>query len=156
MMKFRIKVCTAVAATLLIVAGGYEVFLAKRKLDTLNRVLDLQGEYLFDFEVGQTIDNVMSRRPDIALCWRHDVYAINLARTEVQTEDLQILRYTPNLTVLWLSNTNIGDDALIHILKLRQLEELAIENTRISRAGLADLQKEIPHTRVVTEPLSPF
>lgn len=155
-MRVPFKVSITVIVTLLAAAFGYVAVMAKAEFDSLQKVMALDGEYLFEYEVGQKLNETRRRTPTLILCLSHDVYAINLSGTEVDSSDLALLRHTPDLKVLWLANTNIDDNAINHLLGLKRLEELGVEETRISEVGERLLRAELPNTRVISIHMSPL
>jgi hypothetical protein len=66
---------------------------------------------------------------------------LGLEETDVTDEEVkQVLSRTPNLTNLDLSSTNVTDDVMPAVSRLKNLAFLRLENTRITDAGLASLR----------------
>jgi hypothetical protein len=45
----------------------------------------------------------------------------------------------------YLAGTNVTDKSLEYLKALTQLEQLSLENTKVTDKGLEELQKALPH-----------
>jgi len=68
------------------------------------------------------------------------VYALNLAGSQVSNEGLAVLTNLKNLGRLHLENSTVTDAGLTHIAKLERLEYLNLYGTGITDAGIAQLK----------------
>ena len=68
------------------------------------------------------------------------VYALNLAGSQVSNEGLAVLTNLKNLGRLHLENSTVTDAGLSHIAKLERLEYLNLYGTGITDAGIAQLK----------------
>ena len=57
------------------------------------------------------------------------------------------------LEKLWLHDLLISDDSLNSLAQMKSLQELHIYATQISPTGFQDLQKSLPHCRIIHEAL---
>jgi Leucine-rich repeat (LRR) protein len=83
---------------------------------------------------------------------------LNLNRKKVNPDALSALSLFPNISRLYLANTDIRDEMLKEIARLRNLEYLNIYGTEVTDKGLSNLHslKELRslylwHTKVTTE-----
>jgi hypothetical protein len=53
------------------------------------------------------------------------------------------------LETLWLHDTNISDAGLAHLHSLKSLQQLELMKTRVTAAGVAELQRHLPDLRVL-------
>jgi eukaryotic-like serine/threonine-protein kinase len=68
-----------------------------------------------------------------------DIDEIVLDGSSVRDDDLAVLRYAPQLTLLSLANTNLTDSAIVHLQPLQELRWLSLAQTRISSRSLPAL-----------------
>ena len=68
------------------------------------------------------------------------VYSLNLAGSQVSNEGLAVLAKLKNLGRLHLENSTVTDAGLIHIAELEQLEYLNLYGTGITDTGIAQLK----------------
>jgi len=135
---------------------GICAYLACAEQQAIKRVVHLNGEYLFEDEYGRKVTRQGDEIPSIKRCLLHDVTAISFANTEVSSADLVCLKNLPSISILWLSNTDVDDDAIPYVTRLRNLKDLAIEDTQISAHGIAQIRQQLPNTDIATEHFSPF
>ncbi|MGO8691979.1 MAG: hypothetical protein ACLQLG_20350 [Thermoguttaceae bacterium] len=60
---------------------------------------------------------------------------------EVRAADLKHLEGLPQIHMVWLSATTVGDDGLAHLKGLTQLRELFLWDTKVTDAGLEHLAR---------------
>ncbi|MGI9241989.1 MAG: c-type cytochrome domain-containing protein [Verrucomicrobiales bacterium] len=80
-------------------------------------------------------------RLDELLPIAENIYTLDLKRTKVTDDDLQVLTALTNLNQLHLQRTGITDAALSHLSGLTLLESLNLYSTEVSDAGLPDLRQ---------------
>ncbi len=78
---------------------------------------------------------------------------VSLAGTAVADADLALFRDVPDVEVLDLSHTSVGDAGLDHLAGLEALEDLIVVDTRISKPALDAFQRDHPSVRIRTGPL---
>ena len=61
----------------------------------------------------------------------------------LDNEGLKQLAALTELKALWLTGTDITDDGIVHLCRLKQLEELDVANTRVTASGLRTLQQSL-------------
>lgn len=79
------------------------------------------------------------------------LHDLNLRSCTFEDPSLAVLTSFPALRRLWLSNTNVSDDAVDHLKQLKNLKELHVNSTHMSESGFAALRRALPNARVVSE-----
>ena len=65
------------------------------------------------------------------------------------------IRKLTNLRWLNLGNNPIADSDLEHLKSLTSLGEIYLHQTKVTKAGVASLQKALPFCRIMSEPEFP-
>lgn len=79
-----------------------------------------------------------------------ELHTLDLARTKVSDAglpSLQALASKPSLCRLDLSQTGITDAGLPHLSRLTQLSELHLDGTKVTAAGIRELERALPACR---------
>jgi hypothetical protein len=74
-----------------------------------------------------------------------DVVTVNLVATNVTDDELKWLGVFPNLQVLYLHHTSIGDAGVANLRDLKSLTTLDLFDTRVTDAALEHLAEWMPH-----------
>jgi RNA polymerase sigma factor (sigma-70 family) len=74
-----------------------------------------------------------------------DVVTVNLVATKVTDDELRWLSVFPNLQVLYLHHTSIGDAGIANLRHLKSLTTLDLFDTRVTDAGMEHLAEWMPH-----------
>ncbi|MCC6124145.1 MAG: hypothetical protein IT426_04240 [Pirellulales bacterium] len=102
----------------------------------------------FDFIVireGGKVTSISSKEKRVdkkvfaAIPALYRIGTVNIADTDVSDEDLKSIGKLRNLVSLVLSGTAITDEGLIHLGELGELESLFLQNSQITDAGLKTL-----------------
>ena len=74
------------------------------------------------------------------LPWTDFLTDLSLERNRIGDEGVKVLpEKCPNVQILDLSDTEVSDDALLHLAKLRELYSLNVKGTRVTGSGLLKL-----------------
>jgi Leucine-rich repeat (LRR) protein len=87
----------------------------------------------------------------LAAAWigRHTrLEMLYLQYTNTSDDGLKNLEGLPKLFYLDLNSTAITDRSIAHLTKLTALKELYLRGTKISPAGLAQLQEALPNCKI--------
>ena len=57
------------------------------------------------------------------------------------------------LELLELSGTHVSDAGLVHLQGLKKLHWVNLRGTRVTQQGVSELQKALPNTMIVYDPL---
>ena len=69
----------------------------------------------------------------------------------IEDDDLVHLENLTNLKYLYLGGcSRISDDGITHLKKISSLKELYLFETRVSDAGIRDLQRALPDCKVTS------
>ena len=110
---------------------------ALRELHGLTRV-DLNNTVISDATLGHLFDKVHLK-------------TVSIAGTRITDSGLAYLTRLAGLRELDLShNVGITDDGLAHLKGLSNLTRLGLLGTRVTEAGVRELQKALPHCSIVT------
>ena len=71
----------------------------------------------------------------------HPAIKVDLRRTKVTDKDLAPLEHLRHLQILYLNQTGIGDEGLVHLTGLTDLHTLSIYGTKVTDKGLATLRE---------------
>ena len=52
------------------------------------------------------------------------------------------------LKVLWVENTAVTDAGLIHLTRLKRLEIVNLQRTKVTMSGIAELQRSLPNATI--------
>jgi RNA polymerase sigma factor (sigma-70 family) len=74
-----------------------------------------------------------------------DVVTVNLVATKVTDDELRWLSVFPNLRILYLHHTSIGDAGVANLRDLKSLTTLDLFDTRVTDAGMEHLAEWMPH-----------
>ncbi len=78
-----------------------------------------------------------------------DPVSVDLSYNPVTDADLALLRKVTQLEVpLLKKNTPVGDAGLVHLRGLTRLYSLTLNNTQVTDAGVAELQKALPNLAI--------
>jgi hypothetical protein len=77
---------------------------------------------------------------------------VSLIGSGVTSAGLAEFENLPRLRILQLRDTRIDDSAVEHLRKLQSLAELDVFNTDISRAGIAQLARDLPDCQLFQRP----
>jgi hypothetical protein len=137
-------VCLFLAGILALTASHVET--ARHQTSTLNRIEQLGGKYLYDFQVvnrGEFVIDANAKSPVPLFLLRylgcdlfHDVWMIDLTGTGVKDSDLEAIGRLSKLENLSLSKTHITGAGLAHIEELQSLRCLSLWNTDIDDTAL--------------------
>ena len=59
------------------------------------------------------------------------------------------------LAKLGIAKSNIADDGVQHLIKLSRLKELDLSDTKVTPGQIAQLQKSLPHCRIIPSVVPP-
>jgi uncharacterized membrane protein len=99
-------------------------------------------EPLTQAHVSVNFVNVSTYRPDLLDALKplgNRLVRLRLAGQPVRDQDIENLKYFPNLTRLNLEQTTIGDSGLKHLIALPQLQYLNLYGTQVTDEGIAQL-----------------
>jgi hypothetical protein len=74
---------------------------------------------------------------------------VNLSSTHIGDNDLVELDGMSDVDVLDLSGTNVTDAGLGHLKRLSRLQILILDGTHVTAAGIADLRQALPGLAIV-------
>ena len=74
---------------------------------------------------------------------------LGTSRVNVNGDELANFRRFKKLQVLCLTGQPIADEHLIHLESLANLQELYLQNTKVTDAGVSRLQAALPNCRIV-------
>jgi predicted transcriptional regulator len=66
---------------------------------------------------------------------------VRFTNKEIKGSDLAALTKLDNVNTLYLSDTNIGDDGMVHLQNIKGLQVLLLDGTNVTDAGMADIKK---------------
>ena len=139
---------------------------------SLEHLTDLRGIECVSLSTTWITDDALARLEGLAT-----LKSLDLEETRVTDEGLVHLRSLVNLESLYLAKTQITDAGLVHLKAMANLRVLCLEGTQVTDAGLAhlmemphikevhlfgtgvtdkgveDLQKALPHTKIIREQL---
>lgn len=126
------------AMTLVCLAIGWKVHLARQRERAISRFLEL----------GATIDSYEDiglyphRKSWLEKCmtlsgdYESPVGCVRLTESAVTDDDLRLFRYLPETNEISLHDTDISDEGLQHLTRLAHLEYLSLDGTRVTDKGM--------------------
>lgn len=150
---------------------------AREQHAAVEKIVAQGGSVQYDYEYSE-VPNAKSTGPSwlssvFGIDFMHDVVVINFDDSTTD-EDLAVLRNLPAVVylhatgtqitddglkeigalpnlerMLWLKDTNITDEGLVHLRGLTKLRCLDIEQTKVTRAGGLRLKKALPGLIVI-------
>lgn len=99
-----------------------------------------EGVAFLQVSTLQSKNSVSAEDMEALLTLSEQITWLNLSRTSVQDNDLELLPEFKNLTRLYLQNTGISDSTLARIQSLENLEYLNLYATDITDEGLSYLE----------------
>jgi Leucine-rich repeat (LRR) protein len=107
-----------------------------------------------------TIDNATIEDSSLSqLAALQGLVSLGLIRTGVGDEGIsKVTELFPNLTLLDMSGTNVSDEGMAHVGKLKKLERLIVENTDVGDVGLSHLDEltELKYVVLSSDNVSDF
>ncbi len=85
----------------------------------------------------------------------HTLRELNLSGGAIDDGGAAVLGSFSSLRILGLSNTNVGDEAIEHLSKLKELKLVHLNSTRVTPAGAAALRRALPKAKIITEDPAP-
>lgn len=83
--------------------------------------------------------------------WERDVVVVSLANTGARDDDLSLFQDFPDVQILDLSHTDVGDGGMAHLAGLHSLKELILVDTKISESAIKAFQRNYPSVKITTE-----
>jgi hypothetical protein len=98
-------------------------------------------------EVCEAIVNLKGRLQTDAATGK--VTTVWLNRTSARDDDMKMLRFLPDLTVLNITGTFISDSGLEHLHEVKSLRRIYLARTKGTERGIAQLREAIPELRIM-------
>lgn len=76
---------------------------------------------------------------------------LSLADSRVETSWLKTLQRIPSLRKLWLQNTSLGDESVPLLIALKQVKEIRVAGSQITRSGWQSLSRARPDLKMDSE-----
>ena len=68
--------------------------------------------------------------------------------TNITDESMKVVGKLKHLRILGLNGTKITDKGLKELVGLKELEDLVLSSTQVTAAGVTDLKKALPKCRI--------
>ena len=94
-------------------------------------------------------DEFRKHGANVGWSWAGNIVFVELIGAKITDDDLKTLERMPHLEALFLGNTPITDDSVKYLKTMRQLEMLSVSGTNMSPAGVAELKRRLPETKIV-------
>ena len=150
---FALVVVMAMAASFV----GRNLYLAGRQRKAAEAIGELEGRALYEFQHPSV------REPPTPKWLRNlfgddfffSVVTVDLNGTATTDEDLPMLDDFPKLRWLMLDRTQVSDELIPRIKKLKGLAQLHLRDTAITEEGLSELRSALPRTQIWPMPANP-